>query len=566
MRRPIKRSLVSIASGFLLALGALAPQAMAAEGLPDSTFGNQGFTVLDEPVEKNENLIDVVVLPDGKILGAGGRGGSHGFLLARFNADGSPDTGFGNEGIKVEPDLNEPGNTREIVAIERRADGKLVAAGLGRGPGGVNAFQFARYLSNGSLDPGFGSGGLTTVPLTPSGSALAMAQAPDQKLVATGDRTDGVAVVVRVTEGGEPDPDFSVVPSAGVRLVDVPGSNGEAGFAVSVLGNGTVLIGGFADNGAFLAELDANGEPVAGFGTAGIAVHDLGTDLQPSGEIFDLGVLPDGRILATGASVTGSNDEQAFVARFTPSGELDPSFASGGVFLSNPTPVDDELSSLEILPDGSVLVAGSRGEGGGVGDTWLFRLTANGQLDGSFGSGGESIASAVPGRDEAFGLALQPDGRAVTVGDALLGEDLRLLVARFTGPEQAAIPISAPRKLRCAGKVATVRGTAKADKLKGTKRADVIAGLGGADRINALAGNDIVCGGAGKDTIDLGKGRDRARGEGGPDVIKGGPGKDELLGAAGKDQLLGGPGPDLCNGGAGKDAKAAGCETRKKLP
>jgi uncharacterized delta-60 repeat protein len=524
------------------------------------------------------------VQPDGKIIGAGGRGGSHGFLLARFDANGKPDIGFGEEGMKVEPDLAEPGNPRKINAIELRSDGKLVAAGLGRGPLGVDAFEFGRYLTNGELDPGFGTGGLTTVPITPVGNALAMAQAPDRKLVATGENGVGdQAVVVRVTEGGDPDTSFNAVP-AGVRFVDVPGSSVENGRAVRVLDGGTVLIGGFATTGAFLAELDVNGNPVAGFGTAGIAVHDLGTDAEPSGEIEDLKVLPDGRILATGSSLAGSNDLQAFVARFTSTGALDPSFATGGVFLSNPTPGLDETESLEVLPDGRILAAGTRGEiNPATGDTWLLRLTPEGRLDTSFGNGGEAFASAVPGTDQAFGLALQPDGRAVIAGDAKDGFS-KLLVGRFTADPPHPPPNPEQAKPLCGGRTATLVGTKGADKLAGTKRADVIVALGGNDHINAAAGNDLICAGAGKDAINAGNGRDQVRGEAGSDAERGGrgndrligdagadrlfggPGADKPLGGAGKDALVGGGGSDLCNGGKGGDRAARHCEHLKQIP
>ena len=139
-------------------------------------------------------------------------------------------------------------------------------------------------------------------------------------------------------------------------------------------------------------------------------------------------------------------------------------------------------------------------------DVWLLRLTAEGHPDPSFGSGGETRADVVPASDYAEGLAIQPDGRAVISGVAFEGSD-KLLVGRFTGPEPVKVsPI--PTKARCAGRNATIVGTAGADKLKGTKKADVIAGLGGNDRINALAGNDIVCGGTGKDTIN-GGGKDK---------------------------------------------------------
>lgn len=65
-----------------------------------------------------------------------------------------------------------------------------------------------------------------------------------------------------------------------------------------------------------------------------------------------------------------------------------------------------------------------------------------------------------------------------------------------------AIAPSAP----CGGRLATIMGTAKADRLKGTNRSDVIVGFNGNDRIEGLGGNDILCGNAGVDTLIGGKG------------------------------------------------------------
>jgi uncharacterized delta-60 repeat protein len=520
----------------------------AVAGRPDPSFGDNGFAIIDEPSLKNEFLTDLVVLPDGKILGAGSRGNVSGFLLTRLTPNGKPDPSFGTDGIRVEPDLNMEGNPREIEAIESRPDGKLVAAGLGRGPGGVGAFEFARYRPNGELDPGFGANGLATVPITPSGEAFGLAQTPDGKLVAAGDNgSQNEAVVVRLTEDGEPDSTFNAAPK-GVRIVNVPESIAEEAEAVQVLSEGTILIGGVSENGAFLAELDASGNPVGGFGKAGIVVHDMGTDIVPTGEIFDLKVLPDGRILATGDALAAPNDEESFVARFLPNGELDPSFASGGIFRANPTPEDDETESLEILPDGRILAAGLRGETdlGQNADTWLYRLTAGGQSDTSFGGNGESFASAVPGSDGAFGLALQPDGKAVIAGDAEEPGGSKLLLGRFLADPSPELVKAKAR--RCAGRKATLVGTRKADRIKGTRRADVIVALGGNDKVHARGGNDLVCSGSGRD------------------VVKGGKGKDRILGGNGKDRILGGPGPDLCNGGGGQDSAAGSCERLKLVP
>jgi uncharacterized delta-60 repeat protein len=546
--------LAAVLASFLssIALLAVVDEARGAAGEPDPSFGNKGFTILNEPTFTNEFLGDVLVLPDGKILGGGSRGGGvTGFLLARFNPDGTPDTGFGGSGIKVEPDTSATGDPRAIEAMRLRGDGRIVVAGLARGAG-ADAFGFGRYLPNGELDPDFGNDGLAMVEVTPSGSAFGMDEAPDEKLVATGDNGNGgKATVVRVTEGGQPDSSFNLIPP-GVRFVDVPGSSNEEGNAVSVLGDGTILIGGDAEQGAFLAELQANGEPASGFGSAGVAVHDLGTDSEPSGEIDGIEVLPDGRILATGNSrAAADGDSQAFVARFTSTGDLDPTFGIGGVRLLNPTPGGDETRSLEVLPDGRIVAAGWRGESGPETEdsqAWVLRLTSQGQLDPSFGVGGEAFAVPGPGANAVEALAIQPDGRAVIAGSTG-NAGSELLAGRFTADSQP-VPIEAvaKKKLRCAGRKATLTGSSKADRIKGTKKADVIVTLGANDRIDAKGGNDLICAGKGKD------------------VVKGGKGRDRILGQAGKDRMVGGPGKDLCDGGAGKDVAAGSCERLKRAP
>jgi hypothetical protein len=92
--------LAATAVALIVALG-LAAQATAAAGFLDPTFGSGGLTILDEPADVNERLEDLVIQPGGKILAAGSRNGANGFLLARFNPDGSPDLSFGVGGISV---------------------------------------------------------------------------------------------------------------------------------------------------------------------------------------------------------------------------------------------------------------------------------------------------------------------------------------------------------------------------------------------------------------------------------------------------------------------------------
>jgi FG-GAP-like repeat/RTX calcium-binding nonapeptide repeat (4 copies) len=148
----------------------------------------------------------------------------------------------------------------------------------------------------------------------------------------------------------------------------------------------------------------------------------------------------------------------------------------------------------------------------------------------------------------------------VTTGDG----DTAQAIPNWKGTNRAAFlvnngrayPEPGPRQLielippsRCAGKPATIIGTAGRDRLVGTQRRDVIAGLGGRDIVRAGKGDDIVCAGPGKDKVTGGAGNDK---------LFGGKGRDRLLGGKGKDKLFGGPNLDTCAGGPGKDAEK-GC-------
>ena len=87
MRGRAIRAATSTFSALLVSCALFAPVAGAVAGQPDPTFGNNGFALLDEPSFTDDALNDVLVLPDGKILGGGARGGASG-----SSSPGSPRT------------------------------------------------------------------------------------------------------------------------------------------------------------------------------------------------------------------------------------------------------------------------------------------------------------------------------------------------------------------------------------------------------------------------------------------------------------------------------------------
>jgi uncharacterized repeat protein (TIGR01451 family) len=116
----------------------------------------------------------------------------------------------------------------------------------------------------------------------------------------------------------------------------------------------------------------------------------------------------------------------------------------------------------------------------------------------------------------------------------------------------------------CAGRTATIVGTAASETIVGTAGRDVIVTFGGDDTVLALEGNDVVCsrsgadtvrGGSGADTLIGGSGSDKLAGKSGNDVLRGKSGRDRLRGRGGNDRLNGGGGRDSCKGGGGRDTE-----------
>ncbi len=98
-------------------------------------------------------------------------------------------------------------------------------------------------------------------------------------------------------------------------------------------------------------------------------------------------------------------------------------------------------------------------------------------------------------------------------------------------------PPESPKVRRCAGEVATIIGTRKADRLRGTAGPDVFYALSGRDKIRGRGGDDLICA------------------MGGPDTVRAGSGDDTVLTGKGNDRVFGGPGRDRIDGKLEKKRK-----------
>jgi uncharacterized delta-60 repeat protein len=102
-------------------------------------------------------------------------------------------------------------------------------------------------------------------------------------------------------------------------------------------------------------------------------------------------------------------------------GALDPTFSDDGFFGPvckgpvKPIVCDLVVNAMALQPDGRFVLAGVDGFAGSGGAFRLLRYMPDGGDDSTFAN---ILADFSSGRDEAFGVAIQSDGKIVAVGDA----------------------------------------------------------------------------------------------------------------------------------------------------
>lgn len=150
-------------------------------GVLDGTFGTAGIVVTDIAGSGRDLGFAVAVLESGHIL-VGGMANNADFALLRYQADGTLDASFGSGGI-VTTDF---GFGQDIIyALSELPNGQYLTTGEARAP--ARSFGIALYNNDGTLDAGFGSGGLVT---TDFGGDLAVSRdvvvQPDNKALVVG--------------------------------------------------------------------------------------------------------------------------------------------------------------------------------------------------------------------------------------------------------------------------------------------------------------------------------------------------------------------------------------------
>lgn len=360
------------------------------------------------------------------------------FAFARLLANGSLDAGFSGDGrATVAFDAGPSGHALDRagdVAIQR--DGAIVACGFVEvDASGGRELAVVRLLDNGAADPSFSGDGRLLV--NPLGGAARYEEECSIVVRASGAiavawTTDDLTTIgiLQLTSTGSLDPGFG---SGGVLSIAVPGETKLTDLALWFpSGSEEVVATGYLST-ASTEGLDAllltTGNGVT-YSSGFLDNPEPGTSERGVG----LATQSDGALIL-GMTASGSGFSRGSLVRLTAFG-LDSSFGLAGWanvdLASGPSEIDELLgivvqSDDRIVPFGYTRTLSMR-------DCVLERFDADGQgLDASFGTAGRTTVSFTTGAvvDDCVAAAIG-DGRVVTGGLSDLQGDLDFISARLT--------------------------------------------------------------------------------------------------------------------------------------
>ena len=296
------------------------------DGSLDNTFGKGGVVTYRSQTKENKDLsFGVMLQSDARIVAVGSthNGKNYEPMILRYNSDGSLDSSFGKGGVVTYKGLSNANGWGRAIAIQH--DGRIVMVGVSYTTKQCDVVT-VRYNADGSLDKGFGEGGVAPSSCPPGGRdwGRSLTIQPDGKIIVAGNtrlRENTNILLLRYTANGKPDTTFGI---GGIVSHQSIVKEGNWGQSVALLPDGKFLIVGNSLYGpkkeAYIARWNRDGTMDSSFGKEGLVLSSCPPDSNNWG--FALTTQPDGKIIVVGYAQSGKNRD-ILVARYKNDGTLD---------------------------------------------------------------------------------------------------------------------------------------------------------------------------------------------------------------------------------------------------
>ena len=364
----------------------------------DTSFGDAGKFSFELGLASSTGCCDLLIDDEGRLL----LGASElRMSVIRVLPDGEGlDTSFGDDGVALVWTENEDS---AAIAIAQRPDGRILLHGVRQPPGGGLDLMLALFTEDGTLDSSFGDDGVVLDLRQANFGRGRMATLPNGGVLVT----DGTTrTIQQFLFDGSPDPTFGTdgVATEDPEFAAVPIVRRATGDWLLGLGTGIRVV-------------DAQGAPGIFYANAG-----------PDGSAVSIQEIAGGRYVMGGRTAALIGDPvDVWAARFRPgdeqgSLESDPCFAVNGArlydFGGNELATDSAVQS-----DDRILVVGATGDRGDDDDLFVVRIRPDGEVDAGFGTDG-IVYIDFGGDEEGGSIAIDDQGRIVVAGSSRVGDQI----------------------------------------------------------------------------------------------------------------------------------------------
>jgi uncharacterized delta-60 repeat protein len=446
----------------------LEPRVQFAAGALNTAVNLTG--IVKKTYRSTNDFIDTVAQADGKIVCVGdvqASGQTKDVVLARFNANGSPDTTFGTNGLAFLSFTSTSDEFGTAVAIDPVTK-RIVIAGV-TGTGTKTDMFVARFLTTGRPDTTFGTAGKTKIDFGSSKTdgAVGLVVQKDSKVVVSGysgsvASLSMAAALARLRSNGTLDTTFGsggkVAATTGLGLGTFEvgarmAQQADGKYVVAVTRLSFSLLGKVSSTSFGAARFTTNGLLDLGFGSLGRALKSLNkvnvatsVAIDPTtknivvGGAIANGVIEFGGTLPAGLSFVGipkATIADFGAARFkAANGAADTTFSGDGVqtvnFKTGTLSRLDGATSVQVDSASRVYLVGASQLSAGDPDFAAARLKSNGILDTAFDGDGMRLYN-IGGSDGAFG-SFRSSTQLFVVGHSKknAGQNFAVLVSILT--------------------------------------------------------------------------------------------------------------------------------------
>lgn len=285
------------------------------------------------------------------------------------------------------------------------------------------------YTQPGTPDGEFGTEGTVTTDFNDStdyGTSLIIQ--PDGKIIVAGyahNGTDQDIALVSYNSDGTQDNSFGLIG----KVITAIGGGDDCCTAAIRQSDGKFLLTGRTFNGLDydipILRYSPDGELDNTFGTGGITTFDIGNDFAKA-----IALQQDGKILVAGYTTISSISE-IIVLRFNADGTPDSSFHELGYVTTIAGELKNYAYSLAIQQDEKIVVTGVSAQ-----DTCnsltIVRYLPDGNPDSTFAEDGILVMLVGNNHDRGNAVIIQPDQKILVIGDAVVTGKSAIFLARFT--------------------------------------------------------------------------------------------------------------------------------------